>query len=199
MELKRRKTDRVLVMYAAASFVVLQLADILIGGLSLPGWVMTLIIIIVATGFPVAAIFSWFFDITPGGIEKTKPLNVKSRNKLEAQVRTWKETTMVSLIVIIALIIFNIARGNIQSSDIKRTEKSIAVLPFDNLTPNEVLPFTTDVITSFIRTGLNKTNVLQVRERWEVQEFRTIDRPIEEIAKKLNVFFLVTGRNGKQQ
>ena len=74
MELKRRKTDRVLVMYAAASFVVLQLADILIGGLSLPGWVMTLIIIIVATGFPVAAIFSWVFDITPGGIEKTKPL-----------------------------------------------------------------------------------------------------------------------------
>jgi tetratricopeptide (TPR) repeat protein/TolB-like protein len=193
MELKRRKTDRVLVMYAAASFVVLQLADILIGGLSLPGWVMTLIIIIAATGFPVAAIFSWFFDITPGGIEKTKPLNAKRRIKLEAQVRTWKETTMISLIVIVALIIFNIARGNIQSSDIKRTDKSIAVLPFDNLTPNEVLPFTTDVITSFIRTGLNRTNVLQVRERWEVQEFRTIDRPMEEIAKKLNVFFLVTG------
>lgn len=193
MELKRRKTDRVLVMYAAASFVVLQLADILIGGLSLPGWVMTLIIIIAATGFPVAAVFSWFFDITPGGIEKTKPLNVKRRNKLEAQVRTWKETTMISLIVIIALIIFNIARGNIQSSDIKRTEKSIAVLPFNNLTPNEVLPFTTDVITSFIRMGLNRTNILQVRERWEVQEFRTIDRPIVDIAKKLNVFFLVTG------
>jgi tetratricopeptide (TPR) repeat protein len=192
LELKRRKTDRVLVMYAAASFVILQLADILIGGLSLPGWVMTLIIIIATTGFPVAAIFSWFFDITPGGIEKTKPLNVKRRNKLEAQVRTWKETTMISLIVIIALIIFNLVRGNIQSSDIKRTEKSIAVLPFNNLTPNEVLPFTTDVITSFIRTGLNKTNILQVRERWEVQEFRTIDSPIE-IAKKLNVFFLVTG------
>jgi tetratricopeptide (TPR) repeat protein/TolB-like protein len=193
MELKRRKTNRVLVMYAAAAFVVLQLADILIGGLSLPGWVMTLIIIIVATGFPVAVIFSWVFDITPGGIEKTKPLNLKRRNKLEAQLRTWKETTMVSLIVIIALIIFNIVRGNIQSSEIKRTEKSIAVLPFDNLTPNEVLPFTTDVVTSFIRTGLNKTNVLQVRDRWEVQEFRTIDRPIEEIAKKLNVFFLVIG------
>jgi len=193
MELKRRKTDRVLVMYAAASFAVLQLADILIGGLSLPDWVMTLIIIIAAAGFPVAAIFSWFFDITPGGIEKTKPLNAKRRNKLEAQVRTWKETTMISLIVIVALIIFNIARGNIQSSDLRRTEKSIAVLPFDNLTPNEVLPFTTDVITSLIRNGLSKTKLLQVRERWEVQEFRTIDRPIEEIAKKLNVFFLVTG------
>jgi tetratricopeptide (TPR) repeat protein len=193
MELKRRKTDRVLVMYAAAAFVILQLADILIGGLSLPGWVMTLIIIIVATGFPVAVIFSWIFDITPGGIEKTKPENGKRRNKLEAQLRTWKETTMISFILIIALIIFNLVRGNIQSSEIRKTEKSIAVLPFENLTPNEVLPFTTDVITSFIRIGLNKTNVLQVRERWEVQEFRTIDRPITEIAKKLNVFFLVTG------
>jgi serine/threonine-protein kinase len=193
MELKRRKTDRVLVMYAAAAFVILQLADILIGGLSLPDWVMTLIIIIVATGFPVAAIFSWFFDITSGGIEKTKPLDVKRKNKLEAQVRTWKETTMISLIVIIALIIFNIARGNIQSSEIRKTEKSIAVLPFENLTPNEVLPFKTEIITSFITTGLNEIKGIHALTKWELQEIKTENSSITDIAKKLKVFFLVTG------
>lgn len=193
MELKRRKTDRVLVMYAAASFVVLQLADILIGGLSLPGWVMTLIIIIVAIGFPVSAIFSWVFDMTPGGIEKTKPENEKRKNKLEAQLRTWKETTMISFIVIIALIIFNIVRGNIQSSEIRKTEKSIAVLPFENLTPNEVLPFKTEIITSFITTGLNEIKGIHALTKWELQEIRTENSSITEIAKKLKVFFLVTG------
>ncbi len=59
-ELKRRKTDRVIVMYAAAAFAILQLADILQDGLSLPDWIMTLLIIIFAAGFPVVAIFSWF-------------------------------------------------------------------------------------------------------------------------------------------
>jgi serine/threonine-protein kinase len=163
------------------------------GGLSLPGWVMTLIIIIVATGFPVAAIFSWFFDITPGGIEKTKPLNPKRKTKLEAQVRTWKETTMISLIVIIALIIFNIVKGNIQSSEIRNTEKSIAVLPFENLTPNEILPFKTEVITSFITTGLNEIKGIHALTKWELQEIKTVNSSITDIAKKLKVFFLVTG------
>jgi tetratricopeptide (TPR) repeat protein/TolB-like protein len=193
LELKRRKTDRVLVMYAAAAFVILQLADILIGGLSLPDWIMTLIIIIVATGFPIAAIFSWIFDITPGGIEKTKPVTGIRKGKLEAQLRTWKEATMISLIIIIALIIFNIVRGNIYSSDIKRAEKTIAVLPFNNLTPNEIFPYTTDVITTIIIGGLREINLLHVCERWEVHEFKTKNRTLADIAKKLNVSFLVTG------
>ncbi len=66
---------------------------------------------------------------------------------MEAQLRTWKETTMISVIVIIALIIFNIVRGNIQSSEIKTAEKTIAVLPFENLVPNEIFPHNTNVIT----------------------------------------------------
>jgi tetratricopeptide (TPR) repeat protein len=201
LELKRRKTDRVIVVYAATAFVILQLADILISGLSLPDWIMTLIIIIVTTGFPIAAIFSWFFDITPGGIEKTKPITVKRRDKIEAQLRRWKETTMISIIVIIALIIFNIVRGNIQSSEIKRTQKSIIVLPFENLTPNEILPFKTDAITSIITTGLYEIKGLQVHSRWELQGINTNNNSIVEIAKRLNVFFFVTGEmiNSRKQ
>jgi len=192
-ELKRRKTDRVLVMYAATAFVILQLADILQGGLSLPEWIMTLIIIIIATGFPVAAIFSWFFDITPDGIEKTRRLNGKKRDKLEVQLKKWKETTMISLIVIIALIIFNIVRGNLQSSEIRNTEKSIAVLPFQNLTPNEILPFKTETITAIITSGLYEIKVLDVCSKWQVLEYYRKDIPVTEIAKKLKVFFIITG------
>jgi hypothetical protein len=128
-ELKHRKTDRVIVAYTAAAFAILQLAPILEESLSLPAWTTTFVIIVVAIGFPVAAIFSWFFDITPGGIEKTKPYSERSRQKIEAQLRTWRGTTMVSLIVIIALICFNVVRGNINAAEIKRTEKSIMVCP----------------------------------------------------------------------
>ena len=193
LELKRRKTDRVMVMYAAVAFTIIQIAEPLKSGLSLPDWTTTFVIIVLIVGFPVAAIFSWFFDITPGGIEKTKPANGKERDRMKAQLRTWKEATMVSVMVIIALIIFNIARGNIKSSEIKRAEKTIAVLPFDNLTPNEILPWPTDVVTSIITTGLSEINVLQVCPRRMVLESSTKNRSISEIAKKLKVSFLVTG------
>ena len=193
IELKRRKTDRVIVMYAAIAFTIIQIAEPLKSGLSLPDWTTTFVIIVLIVGFPVAAIFSWFFDITPGGIEKTKPADGKERDKMQAQLRTWKEATMVSVMVIIALIIFNIVRDNIQSSEIKTSEKTIAVLPFENLTPNEVFPHNTDVITILITGELRKINLLQVRERWEVNEFKTQKRSVTEIAKKLNVSFLITG------
>jgi len=192
-ELKRRKTDRVIVMYAAAAFAILQLAEILQGGLSLPDWIMTLLIIVFAAGFPVVAVFSWFFDITPQGIEKTKPMTRTRRNKMEAQLRTWKETTMISVIVIIALIIFNIVRGNIQSSEIKTAAKTIAVLPFENMVPNEIFPHNTNTIPVLIIGELRKIKVLQVTDRWEVNEFVTQNKSVAEIARKLDVSFLVTG------
>ncbi len=175
------------------AFTIIQIAEPLKSGLSLPDWTTTFVIIVLIVGFPVAAIFSWFFDVTPGGIEKTKPADGKERDKMQAQLRTWKEATMVSIIVIIALIIFNIVRGNIKSSEIKRAEKTIAVLPFYNLTPNEILPWPTDVVTSIITTGLSEINVLQVCPSWMVLESSTKNRSISEIAKKLKVSFLVTG------
>jgi tetratricopeptide (TPR) repeat protein len=193
-ELKRRKTDRVVIMYAAASFAILQLVDILLGGLSLPEWIMTLTIIIVAVGFPIAAVFSWFFDITPGGIERTKPAGHKKIKVMEAQLRKWRETTMISFIIIIALVIFNIVRGNIRASEIRNTEKTLAVLPFENLSTNEELPFKyDDLILQNISDGLRQINMLQVTEIWEVLQFKSKKRPIPSIAKKLNVSFLVTG------
>lgn len=192
-ELKRRKTDRVIVAYAASAFAILQLTEILAGALSLPGWTTPFVIIALAIGFPVAAIFSWFFDITPGGIEKTKPYNEKNRHNIEVQLRKWKGTTMISLIVIIALICFNIARSNINAAEIKKTEKSIAVLPFENLTPIEFLPYSSDAITAIITNGLSQIEDFTVTQRLSVLEFKSKRRSLTEIARKLEVFFLVTG------
>ena len=192
-ELKHRKTDRVIIAYTATAFAILQLTPILEDALSLPAWTTTFVIIALAIGFPVVGIFSWFFDITPGGIEKTKPYDEISRHKIEAQLRTWPGTTMVSLIVIIALICFNVVRSNLNAAEIKRTEKSIAVLPFENMTPNEVFPFTSEVVTFIITTDLSEIREFSVSDRRSVLEIEPEKRTIAEIARKLKVFFIVTG------
>ncbi len=79
IELKRRKTDRVIVVYAAAAFTIIQLVPTLQSALFLPDWTTTIVSNHISIGFPVAAIFSWFYEIVPGGIERTKPLSDKSR------------------------------------------------------------------------------------------------------------------------
>ena len=71
-ELKRRRVYRVAVVYAAVAFVVWQAAEIVVPGLNLPNWVLTLVIVLTALGFPIAVVLAWAFDITPAGIERTE-------------------------------------------------------------------------------------------------------------------------------
>jgi uncharacterized membrane protein (DUF106 family) len=74
LELKRRKVVRVITVYAAVAFVILQLVEILTPSLRLPDWTMNFILVVLIVGFIIAIILSWIYDITPKGIEKTKPV-----------------------------------------------------------------------------------------------------------------------------
>lgn len=190
-ELKRRKTDRVIVLYAATAFVILELVDILSPTI-LPDWTLTFIIILLAIGFPVAAIFSWVFDVTPISIEKTKPLSEKKKRNRQKELRTWQGTTLVSVIIIVALLIYNIAKG-FGSYNIGRLYKSIAVLPFDNLGEDISNIWLGDAMTEEITMQLQKIKNFDVRSRTSVMQYRENRKKSPVIGKELNVNFLVEG------
>jgi len=198
-ELKRRKTDRVIVAYAASAFVILQLVEILADALSFPYWTKTLVIIVLAIGFPISAVFSWFFDITPGGLEKTKPLGARKRQYIENQLRTWREITLISFIIIIGLLLFNIISKRVESDEIRNSQKSLAVLPFEDLNPEEDSEINSDGITTFITTGLSEIKEFDVLPRSVVLEYRNMlekkhkNKSVSTVAKKLKVFFVLTG------
>jgi len=82
-ELKRRKVVRVITVYAAAAFVILELVDIVSPSLGLPAWTLPLNIVLLCIGFIISVIFSWIYDIHPEeGIIKTKPTHkVKAEDK----------------------------------------------------------------------------------------------------------------------
>jgi hypothetical protein len=80
-ELKRRKVFRVLAMYAATAFIILEASDIMLPRLGLPDWTVTFVIILIIIGFPITAIISWIFDITPEGLIKTVPLNEEKKKE----------------------------------------------------------------------------------------------------------------------
>jgi hypothetical protein len=156
-ELKRRKVVRVITVYAAAAFVILELTDIVAPSLGLPGWTLNFIIILLCVGFIITVIFSWIYDIHPeGGIIKTKPVHQTKTEDAPSAANGWKIATYVSLVLIIALIVFNIFSGRDRIMIDESLEKTIAVLPFLNLVGDPEQEYICVGLTDEIITNLYK-------------------------------------------
>ena len=185
-ELKHRKTDRVIVTYAATSFVILQLAEIFKSALSFPDWFSTFILIVLAIGFPVAAVFSWFFDITPGGIEKTRPVSEKKKHVTEVQLKKWRSTTLISFLVIIALLIYNIASQTFGMGT-DNAEKSIVVKPFGCIDKEEELIRNSVVFTESINGALASIENINLHTWPSNLEYQEREVSFKQIGKDLNI------------
>src|SRR6202051_4664724 len=147
-ELKRRNVYKVAVAYAVVAWLLIQAASIFFPAFDAPPWVMKIFIIVIIFGFPVALIFSWAFEITPegikleSGIEPNKSITRRTGRKIVA-------VTIALAVVAAGLFVYQLVRSKSAvaprsaSEQLRRdgqseaaTEapnKSIAVLPFDNL------------------------------------------------------------------
>ena len=149
-ELKRRRVIHVIIVYATAAFVIIELINNVTEPLSLPDWTPTLVIVILLVGFPLAVIFSWIFDVTSQGVQKTKQLKDVQKGEKSAVSSSWRIATYVSVVIIIGFIFFNIFSRNRISKDFSNLEKSIAVLPFENMSNSEEYSHLGDAITDEI-------------------------------------------------
>ena len=193
-ELKWRKTIRVITVYAAAAFIILQLVDIIARPLQLPDWTLTLVIILLVIGFIIAALLSWIYDITPAGVKKTKPIStVKHTDHTAVPTSSgWKIATYVGGVIIIALIAFNFINKWRLNADITKLEKSIAVLPFINDSPGDSNNYVINGLWAEVTNNLQTIKNLRVLSRTSTDQYKGPDRPaIPEIAKKLDVNYIV--------
>ena len=194
-ELKRRKVTRVITVYAAAAFVILQLVEILAPSLRLPEWTMNFILVLLIVGFVIAVILSWIYDVHPEeGIVKTVPASDILKEPAPPSSKGWKVATYVSLVIIIGLILFNMAgRGNKVSIE-QSLEKSIAVLPFLNLSGDSDLDIRCLGLTAEIITHLYKIESFdKVSPLTSVRTFHNPDKLIPQIADELKVNYIVQG------
>ena len=138
-ELKRRKVVRVITVYAAAAWVILEFISNIEEPFGLPDWTTRFVFVILCVGLIISIILSWIYDITPEGIEKTKPAQKATEvipEKLST-VNAWKIATFISIIIIIGLIIFHLLGVRKQAEIITDLEKTIAVLPFVDMSPQK--------------------------------------------------------------
>lgn len=152
-ELKRRRVVHVITVYASASFVLIELVNNLTEPLNLPPSLATIVIIILAVGFPLVVAFSWLYDLTSKGIEKTKPLDDTQKLSRTAVPNAWRIATMVSFVVILGLVTLNIVGGRgLRFGDIQ----SMAILPFDNFTGDDQLNWVADAMHATLLGDIGK-------------------------------------------
>ena len=187
-ELKRRKVYRVAAAYIIAGGFIIQIASAVFPAWELPNWSQRLLIVLILAGFPIALIFAWIFDITPSGIERT--------SKVEAQTQAPPSHRRRNLILLAAAgLVISFAAGFfvLPRASARKIDKSIAVLPFENLSDAKENAYFADGIQDDILTNLSRIGDLKVISRTSVMSYRGKPTTVREIGKTLGVSTILEG------
>ena len=140
-ELKRRNVIRVAVAYCVATWVLLQIADLVLENIGAPDWVMQVFMLALALGFPIVIIFSWAFELTPEGLKLEKDVD---RDKSITHQTANKLNRITVGLLLLVLVIIGVERlvftdaplpESTPADAIEVSDKSIAVLAFQDLSP----------------------------------------------------------------
>ena len=184
-EVQRRKVYRVAAAYIIAAGFIIQIGSAVFPAWELPNWTFRLVVVLLLVGFPIALILAWAYDVTPQGIRAT-PAPTMSRPRLRR-----------NLIMLIGTgVTISVAAGFflLPRVSARKIEKSIAVLPFQNLSDEKENAYFADGIQDDILTNLSKIGDLKVISRMSVMSYRGDGvRNAREIGKALGVGSLLEG------
>jgi len=180
-ELQRRKVYRVAAAYIVAAGFLIQIASAAFPAWELPNWSLRLVIVLLLIGFPIALILAWAYDITPQGIQGTPTRGIHRRRNL-------------ILLIALAVIISASAGFFLLPLAVRdKIDKSVAVLPFQNLSSDPDNAYFGDGIQEEVLTRLAKIGDLKVISRTSTQGYQSEGGNLAEIAKQLGVANILEG------
>jgi TolB-like protein/Tfp pilus assembly protein PilF len=184
-ELKRRRVVHVITLYASATFVIIELINNLAEPFNLPPNLLTIVVIVLAVGFPLAIILSWLYDVTSEGVEKTRPIEELKEGEKTVVPNAWKIATFVSFVVILGLLTFNIIGGtkSLKAGDIQ----SLVVLPFDNYTGDDQLENMVSGMHALLVGDMGRISGVRVLGGTTSNAYKNAGMTATEIADELNV------------
>lgn len=207
-ELKRRNVLRAAFAYAVVFWLLVQVAGLLLDAFDAPGWIFRSFIILLAIGFPVAVILSWFFELTTDGLVRSADLE---QHEAELQkFRRYLNPIIISMLSA-AVILFTLDKigwisspvkdGFVIEGDSASKHYSLAVLPFTNRSGQAENAYFVDGIHDDLLTMLAKINSLSVTSRTSVMRYQGSKMSIPEISSELGVNYILEGavqRDGDQ-
>src|SRR2546430_15258223 len=183
-EVKRRKVYRVAVAYIIISGGIIQIASAVFPAWELPNWSQRLVIVLLLSGFPIALILAWAFDVTPEGIKTTPTIAVPGAHRRRNVIMLVATGVIISAAAGFFLLPRAVAR---------KLDKSIAVLPFENLSDDKENAFFADGMQDDILTNLSRIGDLKVISRTSVMQYRDKATNLRDIGKALGVSNILEG------
>lgn len=191
-ELKRRNVFRVAIAYVVAAWVVTEVASTVLPILEAPQWTLKFILLLIALGFPIALIFAWAFELTPDGIKRESEVD-RSASITQQTGRTLDRLIICVLVIGIAwLFIDKLSSPNRQTKSAEYS-RSVAVIPFDNLSNDKANePFTVGIHDDLL-TQISRIGSLRTISRTSVLQYRETTKTIPQIAQELGVATVLEG------
>ena len=193
-ELKKRNVIRVAALYLVASWLILQVGDLVFDAFEVPSWAMRLLIAILILGFPLALALSWVFELTDDGIVRETELGQESVRRLSGRRIYILIGWMLALTILIIV-------ANRTVLDTRPDERTIAVLPFLNISDDPANDYFSDGLSEELLNLLAGIPELRVTARTSSFSFRNRDLDLPTIGRLLNVAHVLEGsvrKSGKQ-
>ena len=185
-ELRRRNVLRMAALYAVAAWLIMQVAEVLESLVGLPAWAGSTILIVLAVGFPIALAFSWFYELTPGGVRLEKDIDPAESI---THVTGRRLDFIVIALLAAAVVVFAYDKWWIGPPP----EKSIAVLAFENMSGDPDQEYFSDGISEELLNLLAQIPELTVISRSSAFSFKGKNVGIPTVAEQLNVAHVLEG------
>src|SRR6516165_2262840 len=204
-ELKRRNVYKVAVVYAIVGWLSIQIATQVFPFLEIPNWVVRLVIVAVAIGFPIALVIAWAFELTPEGLKRTE--DVDASGERVPKKHAWIYVVVIGAVISVGL--FFVGRysarstaatpqaaspARIEAATVSTIpQKSIAVLPFENLSDDKSAAYFADGIQDEILTKLASIADLKVISRTSTAKYKSKPEDLKTVSQQLGVANVVEG------
>ena len=198
-ELKRRNVYKVAIVYAVVGWLLIQVATQVFPFFEIPNWAVRLVVLAIVTGFPIALVIAWAFELTPQGLKRTEDVDPVAQGSRKRHA--WIYVVIVGAVASIGLIFIGRYTAR-NTASVPRTEaatgssvpqKSIAVLPFENLSDDKSNAYFAEGIQDEILTRLSKIADLKVISRTSTQKYKSAPDNLREIGQQLGVANVIEG------
>lgn len=190
-DLKRRNIYKIAVAYAFVGWLLIQIATQISPFFDIPNWVVRLVVILVVVGFPFALVIAWAFEITPQGIKRTEVVDPGAPPV--SKRRAWIFVVIIAGALSIGLFFLGRYAASTFTERLGLSPKTIAVLPFDNLSADPDNAYFAEGVQEEILMRLSKLPGFKVISRTSTQRFKGSPDNLPEIARQLGVMHILEG------
>lgn len=198
-ELKRRNVYKVAVAYAVVGWLLVQVATQVFPFFDIPNWTVRLVVLAIVIGFPIALVIAWAFELTPQGLKRTEDVDLAAQGQRKSYA--WIYVVIVGAAFSIGLIFIGryTARNSVSAArsdtatDSSVPQKSIAVLPFENLSDDKGAAYFADGIQDEILTKLASIADLKVISRTSTAKYKSKPEDLKTVSQQLGVATVLEG------